>query len=321
MRGSSLDVTEMPDQSGRTVVITGANSGLGFEAAKAFARKGAQVAMACRDLNRGGAARDEIRASVSDPSLSVLEVDLASLASIRSFGEVVEDEYDELHALCNNAGLMAIPRRETDDGFEMQFGVNHLGHFALTGLLLDRLRATEGETRIVTQSSGLHQRGAVDFDDLHGERAYDRWAAYAESKLANLLFAYELDRRLRATDATVSSVGCHPGYADTGLQRRGPEMMGSRLRLWGMKLANTVLAQSAAQGARPVLYAATAPEIAGGDYIGPGGLMNMRGAPERQDSSDRSADEDLAARLWDVSEDLTGVTFDLDRSPSIRATT
>ena len=311
----------MPDQSGRTVVITGANSGLGFEAASAFARKGAHVVMACRDLDRGRAARDEIRASVTDPSLSVLELDLASLASIRSFVDAVEGAHDALHALCNNAGLMAIPRRETEDGFEMQFGVNHLGHFALTGLLLDRLRATEGETRVVTQSSGLHQNGAVDFDDLHGERAYDRWDAYAQSKLANLLFAYELDRRLRATDASVTSVGCHPGYADTGLQRRGPEMMGSRLRLWGMKLANAVLAQSAQQGALPLLYAATHPEIAGGEYIGPGGLMNMRGAPVPQDSSERSADEDRAARLWDVSEDLTGVTVDLDRATAGKATT
>jgi len=311
----------MPDQSGRTVVITGANSGLGFEAASAFARKGAHVVMACRDLDRGRAARDEIRASVTDPSLSVLELDLASLASIRSFVDAVEGAHDALHALCNNAGLMAIPRRETEDGFEMQFGVNHLGHFALTGLLLDRLRATEGETRVVTQSSGLHQNGAVDFDDLHGERAYDRWDAYAQSKLANLLFAYELDRRLRATDASVTSVGCHPGYADTGLQRRGPEMMGSRLRLWGMKLANAVVAQSAQQGALPLLYAATHPEIAGGEYIGPGGLMNMRGAPVPQDSSERSADEDRAARLWDVSEDLTGVTVDLDRATAGKATT
>jgi NAD(P)-dependent dehydrogenase (short-subunit alcohol dehydrogenase family) len=312
MSGSSWSVAEMPDQSGRTVVVTGANSGLGFEATKAFARTGAHVVMACRDRERALAARDDIRSAVSEPSLSVIELDLADLASVRSFVETFEENTDELHVLCNNAGLMAIPRRETADGFEMQFGVNHLGHFVLTGLLLDRLRETAGESRVVTQSSGLHENGTIDFEDIHSERDYDKWDAYAQSKLANLLFAYELDRRLDATGASVTSVGCHPGYADTDLQRRGPEMMGSRLRLWGMKAANLVVAQSAQQGALPMLYAATAPGIAGGEYVGPGGFMNMRGPPAKQDSSDLSTDETLAARLWDVSEEATGVSFDLD---------
>ncbi len=300
----------MPDQSGRTVVITGANSGLGFEATTAFAREGAHVVMACRSLERAGSAREEVQSALGDPSLSVRELDLADLASVRSFVEGFEQDHDELHVLCNNAGVMGIPRRETADGFEMQFGVNHLGHFALTGLLIDRLRETGGETRVVTHSSGIHERGEIDFEDLHGEGDYDRWDAYAQSKLANLLFAYELDRRLRATDGTVTSVGCHPGYADTGLQRRGPEMRGSRLRLWMMKVANSLVAQSAERGALPMLYAATAAGISGGEYVGPGGFLTMRGAPEVQESSERSRDEDLAARLWDISEDLTGVTFD-----------
>ncbi|SDJ29693.1 NAD(P)-dependent dehydrogenase, short-chain alcohol dehydrogenase family [Halovenus aranensis] len=306
----SWDIEAMPDQSGQTVIVTGANSGLGFEATRAFAQKGATVVMACRDRTRAQEARAEIRSRVESPSLPIIELDLASLASIQSFTETFEAEHGEAHVLCNNAGLMAIPRRETADGFEMQFGVNHLGHFALTAQLLDVLCDTEGESRVVTQSSGLHENGEMSFDDLHGESAYDKWDAYAQSKLANLLFAYELDRRLPA-DASVTSVGCHPGYADTDLQRRGPEMMGSRLRLAGVKLANALVAQSSKQGALPMLYAATSPEIAGGEYVGPGGFMNMRGAPAVQSSSDRSTDEAAAARLWEVSEELTGVTFDI----------
>ncbi|MFA9517458.1 oxidoreductase [Halopenitus sp. H-Gu1] len=314
MNSTSWSISEMPDQSGRTVVITGANSGLGFEATKAFARKGAHVVMACRDLDRARSARDDVASSVDDPSLSVLELDLADLKSIRSFVDAFEETHGELHVLCNNAGIMAIPRRETADGFEMQFGVNHLGHFALTGLLVDSLRETAGESRIVTQSSGLHENGEIDVSDLHGEEDYDKWDAYARSKLANLLFAYELDRRLRAADASVKSVGCHPGYADTDLQFRGPEMAGSRLRLWGMKLANQLIAQSAERGALPMLYAATAPDIVGGEYVGPDGFRNLRGAPEIHASSERSYNETLAGQLWDASEDLTGVSFDLDDS-------
>jgi NAD(P)-dependent dehydrogenase (short-subunit alcohol dehydrogenase family) len=312
MADSSWGVDDVPDQSGRTVVMTGANSGLGFEGTKLFARQGAHVVMACRSLDRADAAREEIESALEEPSLSVLELDLASLESVRSFVERFERAHDTLDVLCNNAGVMAIPRTETDDGFETQFGVNHLGHFALTGLLLDRLEASAGESRVVTQSSGLHENGEIAFDDLHGETAYDKWDAYAQSKLANVLFAYELDRRLRAAESTVTSVGCHPGYADTGLQRRGPEMSGSRLRLLVMKVANRLVAQSARQGALPMLYAATAPAVEGGDYVGPGGFMGMRGAPETQASSDRSSDEALARRLWDRSTELTGVTFDLE---------
>ena len=301
----------MGDQSEKTVVVTGANSGIGFEVTKAFAENGAHVVMACRSLDRGNAASEEIRAAVADPSLSVMELDLADLDSVRSFAETFRTEYSDLHVLSNNAGVMAIPRSETEDGFETQFGVNHLGHFALTGLLLDRLRETAGETRIVTQSSGLHERGEIDFADLHGEQSYDRFDAYAQSKLANVLFAYELDRRLRAADADVTSVACHPGFAATNLQRRGPELAGSKLRLWMMKLANAVFAQSAATGALPMLMAGTDSDVAGGEYVGPGGLMNMRGAPQIQPSSDRSYDEGLAGKLWDVSVDLTGVSYDL----------
>ncbi len=303
----------MPDQSGKTVVVTGANSGVGLEATRAFARKGAHVVMACRSVERGEAAKAEVREDVPAASLTVGELDLGDLGSVRSFAEWFGGRDLPLHVLCNNAGVMAIPRRETADGFEQQFGVNHLGHFALTGLLLPHLRETSGETRVVTQSSGVHERGRIDFDDLHGEASYDKWDAYAQSKLANVLFAYELDRRLGgdADSADVRSVACHPGYADTNLQRRGPEMAGSRIRLWLMKAANAVLAQSPEDGALPMLYAATAPDVDGGDYVGPGGLMNMRGPPEKQRSSDRSYDESTARRLWEVSREATGVTYAL----------
>ncbi|WP_435334673.1 oxidoreductase [Haloarchaeobius sp. TZWWS8] len=306
-------MADIPDQSGKTAVITGANSGLGFEATKALAAKEATVVMACRTVERGEDAATEIRADHPDADLDVRQCDLADLASVQTFADEFRADYDELHLLCNNAGVMALPRQETADGFELQFGVNHLGHFALTGHLLGILRETEGETRVVTQSSGLHERGEMDFDDLHGERDYDEWDAYAQSKLANLLFAYELDRRLRdAGISDVLSVACHPGYAATNLQRRGPEQSGSRLRLLGMQAANALLAQSAAKGALPMLYAATAPGIEGGEYVGPGGLMNMRGYPEVQRSSSESYDQEDAERLWETSVELTGVEYVFD---------
>jgi NAD(P)-dependent dehydrogenase (short-subunit alcohol dehydrogenase family) len=302
----------MSDMSDKTVIVTGANSGLGYEAAKEFATHGANVVLACRSVERGTEAGEQIREVAPETRLTVIELDLADLDSVREFAANFEDTHDDLHVLCNNAGVMAIPRSETADGFETQFGVNHLGHFALTGLLLDQLHETDGETRVVTQSSGLHENGAINFDDLHGEQSYDEWDAYGQSKLANVLFAYELQRRLRNRDVEdVRSVACHPGYAATNLQRRGPEQSGSTLRLVGMQAANAVLAQDAATGALPLLYAATAPDIAGGEYIGPGGFQNMRGHPEPQRSSDESYNEATAKRLWEVSAELTGVRYSL----------
>ena len=301
----------LPDQSGRTVVVTGANSGIGFEATKAFARAGAHVVMACRSTERGENARDDIVGEYPSASLTVRELDLADLDSVRAFAEWFRTEFDALHVLANNAGVMAIPRSETTDGFETQFGVNHLGHFALTAELLGVLRRTSGETRVVTQSSRAHESGEIDFEDLQHEAEYGKWEAYGQSKLANVLFAYELDRRLRAASGSVTSVACHPGYAATNLQLRGPQAEGSRLRLLAMQAANAVVGQSAEQGAWPLLYAATDPSIDGGEYIGPSGFMQMRGSPERQQSTERSRDEDTARRLWTVSEDRTGVAFDL----------
>ncbi|WP_122088506.1 oxidoreductase [Halalkalicoccus subterraneus] len=308
---ANWDAESMPDLSGATIVVTGANSGLGYEATHEFARKGGHVIMACRSEERGREAAETIREELPSASLSVHECDLADLESVRAFAREFETTYPSLHVLCNNAGVMAIPRSETEQGFETQFGVNHLGHFALTGLLLDRLRETGGETRVVTQSSAVHERGEIDFADLQGEDEYDSWDAYAQSKLANLLFAYELDRRLRATGSDTKSLACHPGYAATDLQRRGPEMRGSRLRLFAMEAMNALIAQDARTGALPLLYAATNLDIEGGEYVGPGGFRNMRGAPEIQRSSELSYDHEDARRLWNVSEELTGVAYQL----------
>ncbi|SDX61830.1 oxidoreductase [Halobellus clavatus] len=310
---SSWTVDRMPDCTDTTVLVTGANSGLGFEATNAFAANGATVIMACRSTDRGQQAAAEIRDSVGDTgaTLNVRQCDLASLDSIESFASGVEQDYDTVDVLCNNAGVMAIPRQETEDGFEKQLGVNHLGHFALTGHVLDLLLASNGESRIVTHSSGAHESGEIDFDDLHHEQSYGKWEAYGQSKLANLLFAYELQRRLTKAEVTDTiSVACHPGYAATNLQYRGPKQAGSKLRLGLMKAANAVVGQSAQKGALPLLYASVAPDVEGGDYYGPGGLLNMRGAPERQSSSEASYDEDDAARLWAKSEELTGVSYE-----------
>jgi len=303
---------DIPDQEGRRIVVTGANSGIGLETTRELARNGATVIMACRSVDRGEEAATDIREDVPDADLRVEACDLGELESIHAFADRLGDT--DLDVLINNAGVMAIPRSETADGFETQFGVNHLGHFALTGLLLENLGLDEApESRIVTVSSGAHERGEIDFADLQHEQSYDPWDAYAQSKLANVLFAYELERRLLTADVNAKSIAVHPGYADTQLQIRGPEQRGSRLRKAAMWAMNTVLAQPAEMGALPTLYAATAPETEGGAYYGPGGFMNMRGTPERQASSERSYDEETARRLWAVSSDLTGVTYALPK--------
>ncbi len=319
---------DIPSLDGDTVVVTGANSGLGFEATTAFARAGATVVMACRRVDRGERAAAEIRASIgeghdagsddstdagSDDSvtLDVRECDLASLDSVRAFAGEIATEYAAVDVLCNNAGVMAIPRRETEDGFETQLGVNHLGHFALTGRLFPLLRASDGEARVVTQSSGAHETGEMDFTDLNWTESYDKWGAYGRSKLANLLFAYELQRRVDAADGDVRSVACHPGYADTNLQIRTARESGNPLLKIGMRVANAVLAQDAQTGALPMLYAATA-DVDGGAYVEPGGFMNMRGRPTVGRSSDASYDRDDARQLWGHSVDATDVEFDLD---------
>jgi NAD(P)-dependent dehydrogenase (short-subunit alcohol dehydrogenase family) len=307
---------DLPDLTDRTAVVTGANSGLGFETTRALAAAGATVVMACRSRDRAERARDDVAASVPGADLELVELDLADLDSVAAAAETVRERHDELDLLVNNAGLMAIPRRETADGFEMQFGVNHLGHFALTGHLLDLLRAAEG--RVVTVSSGAHRTGEIDFEDLNHEDSYGKWEAYGQSKLANLLFAFELQRRLDAADVPVESVAAHPGWAATELQRKGPEMEGSRVKAAVMNAANAVFGQSAADGARPIVHAATA-DVEPAGYYGPGGFMEMRGAPTRVEPKPKARDETVARRLWERSEELTGVTYDLPATEAAAA--
>lgn len=297
---------DIPDQTGRTALVTGANSGLGFHTALQLARCGAHVVLACRNPEKGRAAVGRIKTQHPAADVELAELDLASLASVRAAADAYGDR--PLDLLVNNAGVMATPRRTTADGFELQLGTNHLGHFALTGLLLPRLLATSG-SRVVTVSSGAHKMGRIDVDDLMGERRYERWRAYAQSKLANLLFAFELQRRLDGAGAATISVAAHPGWAATNLQAAGPAMTGNRLMEVAAGAGNRLFAQSDAQGALPQLYAATAPGVRGGTYYGPDGWFEMRGHPKEVQARRQAHDEAMAARLWQVSEELTGVTF------------
>lgn len=300
---------DIPDLSGKTAIVTGGNSGIGYEAAAQLAGKGAHTVLACRDAAKAREAAIRLKGTFPNASVEFMALDLASLVSIRAFAAAFEEKHKGLDILCNNAGVMALPYRKTADGFEMQFGTNHLGHFALTGLLLPRLLATPG-ARVVNVSSTAHRIGRIDFDDLNSERRYRKWMAYGQSKLANLLFTYELQRRLEAARAGVISVACHPGYAATNLQAAGPRMEGSSLMESITDLGNRLIAQSAAMGALPTLYAATAPDVRGGDYIGPDGLFENRGHPKKTASNSRSHDRAAAARLWQVSEELTDVRYD-----------
>lgn len=305
---SRWNANTMPDQIGRTIIVTGANSGLGYESALALARKGAHVVMTSRNVDKGEAARQAILREVPDANVEVATLDLANLESVGAFATAFTQNNDHLHVLMNNAGVMAIPYRETADGFEMQFGTNHLGHFALTGLLMDKLLATPN-SRVVTVSSGYHHRGTINFDDLHGQQSYSKWVAYSQSKLANLLFTFELQRKLDAIGSSTISVGAHPGYAATNLQHTGPRMEGSGVQQAIMTVANTLFAQSAAMGALPQLYAATAPDVVGGQYYGPLGFMEMRGYPGENNVSEAAQDRAVAARLWSESVKLTGVDY------------
>jgi len=302
---------DIPDLSGREAVVTGANSGLGFQTALELARHGARVVMACRDQGRGAQAVDRVRAAAPGAQVELGALDLAELASVRRFAAWYRErrEREGLDLLVNNAGVMAIPHRRTADGFEMQLGTNHLGHFALTGLLLPLLTARPG-ARVVTVSSIAHRAGWISFGNLQRERRYERWTAYGQAKLANLLFAFELQRRADAVGVDLLSMAAHPGYAATNLQAVGPQMSGARLSARLFDAANRVVAQSGARGALPSLYAATSPDARGGAYYGPDGLGEVRGYPTRVKAARRAYDERTARRLWQVSEDLTGVRYD-----------
>ena len=290
---------EVPDQAGRTAIVTGGNTGLGFQVAQVLASRGAQVVIASRDTRKAADAAAAI------PGAETVRLDLASLASVREAAAQLRDRYEKLDLLINNAGVMMTPYARTEDGFELQFGTNHLGPFALTGLLLDRLANVPG-ARIVTVSSMVHRQGKIDFDDLTSERRYGRSAAYGRSKLANLLFTYELQRRLAAAHAQAIALAAHPGYASTGLARNLPPLMRA-----GARAIVPFIAQSAEMGALPIIRAATDPSAHGAEYYGPGGMTQMKGYPRLVTSSKLSYDEELAGRLWTESERLTGVRYPL----------
>lgn len=291
---TKFTTADLPDMAGRTVIVTGANSGIGLAAAHAFSGAGARVVLAVRNPDKGRAAADTMTGNVE-----VRVLDLASLASVREFAAAWDGE---ISVLVNNAGVMVPPFSRTPEGFEMQFGTNHLGHFALTNLLLDRITG-----RVVTVSSYVHRFGRIDLEDLNWERKrYRPWRAYGQSKLANLLFTAELQRRLVEAGSTVLATAAHPGYAATNLQSHS----GQRLTDLGMAVSNRLFAQSATNGALPTLYAAVA-DIPGNSYAGPRGLMEQFGAPKLVGRSSAAKDMEVARRLWDVSEELTGVRFPL----------
>jgi NAD(P)-dependent dehydrogenase (short-subunit alcohol dehydrogenase family) len=283
---------DAPDQTGRTIVVTGANSGLGAETTRVLASRGAAVIMACRDLAKAAPVAERIGGAVW-----VRELDLADLSSVRRFA----DDTGEIDVLINNAGIMAIPEQRTPDGFEVQTATNFLGPFALTGLLLPRIK-----DRVVGLSSLMHRVGRVDVNDLNWQRRrYRRWRVYEQSKLADLMFTFELDRRLRAAASAVRSVAAHPGYAATQLQGRTESFQDVLLAI-----GNRLIGQTPRHGALPIVYAATMPDVVGGDYYGPGGLGEILGSPRKVGTSRAARDQATAERLWALAEELTGVRFE-----------
>jgi NAD(P)-dependent dehydrogenase (short-subunit alcohol dehydrogenase family) len=298
---------DVPDQSGRVAIVTGANSGLGLATARELARAGASVVLAVRDPSgKGQEAAARIRAAVPAAELEMSALDLADLGSVREFAGRVAGAHERIDLLINNAGIMAAPRRLTKDGFESQFGTNHLGHFALTGLLLPALLGSPAP-RVVTVSSWLHRKGTLRFDDLQGEHKYDRWGAYGQSKLANLMFCFELQRRSTEADSPLLSLAAHPGYASTNLQFAATDRFYEKAFGW---IGNRIIAQSADMGALPTLYAATMPDLPGGTYVGPGGRSEQRGYPKVVGAAGKAYDEDAWRRLWEISEKLTGVRYE-----------
>ena len=299
---------DIPSQRGKTAVVTGANSGLGLSTARELARAGAKVVMAVRNLEKGETAASDIRAAAPDADVVVSQLDLGDLASVREFADRLGT--DRLDLLINNAGVMAPPRQTTADGFESQFGTNHLGHFALTGLVLGQLLRGPAP-RVVTLSSEMHRVGKIHFDDLQSERRYNNWLAYGQSKLANLMFALELNRRAVKAGSRLQSCSAHPGYAATNLQFAGPAHFYERAV---MAVGNWIFAQNADMGALPTLYAATVPDLPGGSFVGPDGFMEQRGHPHLVTGAGKAYDQETWRRLWEVSEELTGVRYSFDGS-------
>src|SRR5215212_6524990 len=293
---------DVPDQSGRIAIVTGANSGLGYETAAILADKGAHVVLAVRNIDKGKEAVDRIKAASPNAVVALQQLDLSSLDSVRKAADELRAAHPRIDLLINNAGVMYVPTRETTkDGFEMQFGTNHLGHFALTGLLLDHLTSVDG-SRVVTVSSVGHRLLArIHFDDPHLERKYNRVEAYGQSKLANLMFTYDLQRRLKLKGVPTVALAAHPGFADTELMRNLPDVIPAFL--W------RPVTQPADKGALPTLRAATDPDAQGGQYYGPDGIGEIKGDPKVVSSNAKSHNEDMQRRLWTVSEQLTGVTY------------
>jgi len=298
---------QIPSQAGKTALITGANSGIGYQTALELARHGAHVLLGCRNEAKGRAALNRLQRELPGASAEVVELDMASLASIRAFAAAFLGRGIALDLLINNAGVMALPKRElTEDGFERQFGTNHLGHFALTGLLLPALLAAPAP-RVVTVASLAHRTGKIDFDNLQRERGYEGWDAYNASKLANILFAKELDRRARAAHSRLLSLAVHPGVSTTNIFENGPGT--TNLKAIMVKLLAPVMMQNDEGGALPTLYAATSPAAHGGEYIGPDGFQELKGSPVVVQPRPQALDVAVGERLWAVSEELTGVHY------------
>ncbi len=291
---------DMPSLAGKLAIVTGANRGLGLEITTGLADAGAKIVMACRDPARAQAGVDELHRRVPNALVEVMPLDLADLASVRAFAQNFSRKYSQLDLLCNNASAILVPLQKTREGFEMHIGTNHLGHFALTGLLLERLKASSSARILNTASLAHRLTPGMDLDDLHFEhKPYKDMDAYGKSKLAALLFTFELDRRLKQAGLPILTSAAHPGYAATNMDLGG----------FFMRLSTRLFAQPVAMGALPALYAATAPDVVGGDYYGPGGFKGLKGYPKKADCRPEARDPALAARLWIVSEQLTGVKY------------
>ena len=300
-------INNIEDLGGKVYIVTGANSGLGFESSKALAAKGASVVMACRNLDKGNKAKEEILKDFPAVDIKVMKLDLQDLSSVKSFSESFQNEYQRLDVLLNNAGIMMPPYQLTKDGYESQFGVNHLGHFALTGLLMNLIKTTPN-SRVVNVSSLAHKRGEINFDNLmyEKENSYSPMKAYGRSKIANLYFTYELQRRFEANKINALSVSAHPGISETNLSK----FMEKRFIVSLLKPIFSFIMQPASMGALPQLRAATDPSVKGAQYYGPGSKREFKGYPVLVNSNESSHDLEIASRLWRVSEELTKVVYD-----------
>ena len=301
---SSFNIKEVPSQKGRIAIVTGANIGLGYETALAFAEKDIKVIMACRNLQKAEKAKKDILNQAPHGDLEVMEIDLSKLKSVRSFAKTFLEKYSQLDLLVNNAGVMMPPYSKTEDGFELQMGANYFGHFLLTGLLLDTILKTPN-SRIVSLSSNAHKQGKINFDDLQSEKSYSKIGAYSQSKLACLMYAYELQRRLDKAGKKTISVAAHPGASTTNLDQHLPRLAVKII----MPILKATIAQSPAAGAEPTLYAALGKDVKGGDYFGPGGFGEFSGRAKKVESTKLSHDKEIAKKLWEVSEELTDISY------------